>query len=187
MQERTTDARPASDHGITIEQTQLPAGRPFRASCLCGWRSEIVPSRPAAVAAGQEHTEGNSITEADLFDPQLEYSIRDVDPLIDPCPSWCRFTPHKIQSHDSDRTHFGPEYRIVLRDVRAEYYNPSKGSTAVATYTLGHVMMYLRQGTRNRAPMIEANLNDTGVGIKVTLDEAELITRALLEMMEAAR
>jgi hypothetical protein len=70
--------------------------------------------------------------------------------------------------------------------VSAEYYSPTK-SGKDATYTLGHVMMYLRQRTRDRAPMIEANLNDTGVDIKVTLDEAELIARALLEMVEAAR
>jgi hypothetical protein len=58
MQERNADGPRASDHGITIEQVDLPAGRPFRANCLCGWQSEIIPSRTAAVAAGMEHVEG---------------------------------------------------------------------------------------------------------------------------------
>jgi hypothetical protein len=58
MQERNADGPRASDHGITIEQVDLPAGRPFRANCLCGWQSDIIATRPAAVAAGLEHTDG---------------------------------------------------------------------------------------------------------------------------------
>lgn len=46
----------AVDHGITITEVHLPAGTPLRASCLCSWQSPIVPSRPRAVAAGNQHT-----------------------------------------------------------------------------------------------------------------------------------
>ena len=46
----------AVDHGITITEVHLPAGTPLQASCLCGWQSPIVPSRPRAVAEGQSHT-----------------------------------------------------------------------------------------------------------------------------------
>lgn len=51
----TTTTQTARDHGITIVQVRLPAGTPFRAACLCGWQSPIVPSRPRANAAGEEH------------------------------------------------------------------------------------------------------------------------------------
>jgi hypothetical protein len=42
-------------HGITVEQVQMPAGRPFRAACLCGWKSAIVGARPHATEAGAAH------------------------------------------------------------------------------------------------------------------------------------
>ena len=43
------------DHGITITEVHLPAGTPLRASCLCGWQSPIVPSRPQAKAHADVH------------------------------------------------------------------------------------------------------------------------------------
>lgn len=51
----------AVEHGITIEQVQLPAGMPYRAVCLCGWQSPIVPARPHAVEAGTHHLLGENM------------------------------------------------------------------------------------------------------------------------------
>lgn len=58
----STEAASTVVHGITVEQVQLRAGRPFRASCLCGWVSEIVGARPHAIEAGRRHVDLKSAT-----------------------------------------------------------------------------------------------------------------------------
>lgn len=98
------------DHGIIITEVHAPAGRPLQASCLCGWLSPVVPSRPRAGREGQDHLAAAARTDTDAaVDHELrEHGIQwndgvemstatdtgiEIKPLAiwqtEPCPAWC--------------------------------------------------------------------------------------------------
>ena len=67
------------DHGITINEVHLPAGTPLRASCLCGWQSAIVPSRPRAVDEGTAHLAVSAWRYRDRVAESIAQRVRERD------------------------------------------------------------------------------------------------------------
>lgn len=98
--------------------------------------------------------------------------------LTEPCPAWCE-GGHLEREHPDDRTHYGPIHNVpLLLEAPSEV---DEGTWAPET-----AQFYLRQHWLHRDAYVWLGHGESGMGLRLRLEEAEALAERLLVLVGVA-
>jgi hypothetical protein len=117
----------------------------------------------------------------------VEIPWSQADPYIGECPPWCEQAlagePHKVESSDEDRWHYGPMQYVPVRSLMFEASGLHSGERPA--YVAGQLQAYPRLNVLHRDPQIWLGEGESNKGWTLTVDEARHLAEALLEIVDA--